>query len=189
VSIFRTLGGSWIAVPNLPSWFHYRLMASLWHPVSVCSSLHLVTRANCAQCSSSTLSRSPLTSLHLLLAHTQMMLLCCSFTSASLISMNPSNGPNLLTIWILKYIRSAEPRLWPHPVVCLRNNLWKGTLDRGCTVFPHFFQLVLSPVFPMPSLLDLFRCRFLEPLLVATACWCYFRCQAWHTRSCFLAFL
>jgi len=89
-----------------------------------------------------------------------------------------------------KYIRSSEPHwLRPHPVACPRNDLRRKTLDRGCTAPLDFFGQVLSPLYPVPSPSDLPCCRFWETLLVATACSCYFLCQAWRTWACSLAFV
>ena len=60
-------------------------------------------------------------------------------------------------------------------------------LDQSFTVCPDFFGLVLSLLFPVPILPDFPWCRFLETLLVATACSCHFLCQAWQNWACFLA--
>ena len=49
------------------------------------------------------------------------------------------------------------------------------------------FFLNLYPMPPSPP--DLPGCRFLETLLVDTACSFYFLCQAWQTWACFLAFV
>jgi len=63
------------------------------------------------------------------------------------------------------------------------------SLHQGCTVSPDLFWLVLSPLLPVPSPPDLPCCRFYKNLFVATACSCYFRCPAWQTWACFLAFV
>jgi len=72
-------------------------------------------------------------------------------------------------------------RLQPHPVDCPRNGFWRKTLDRGKTMLLDFLWMVLSPLYPMPSLSAFPCCRFLENPFVATACSCYFLCQAWQT--------
>jgi len=117
-----------------------------------------------------------------------MMLLCCSVASACFTSRNPSSLS--VDCFILKYVRSAEPHwLRLHLVACPRNDFRRKTLGQGCTMPLEFFWLVLSPVYPVPSLPALPCCIFLETLLVATACSCYFPCQAWKTWACFLAFV
>jgi len=71
------------------------------------------------------------------------------------------------------------------PVTCPGFFL-KRTLDQSCDVSPDCSCMVLSPLFPMHSPPDLLRCRFLETLLVATACSCCFLFQVWQTWACFL---
>jgi len=143
---------------------------------------------------STTDSRSPTTKLISSNSHfgaaalsALMILFCCSFTSASFASRNPSslsvdclNSKNIYGLHICIWLR-------PHLVPCPRNDVRKKLLDRGCTVSPDFFGLVLSPLFPVPSLPTLPCCRFLETLLVAIACFCYFLCQAWQTWACIFA--
>ena len=50
VSVFQTLGGSWIVIPSLPSWVHYRLTSpsfdALWACVPLQISLHVHTVPN-----------------------------------------------------------------------------------------------------------------------------------------------
>jgi len=109
----------------------------------------------------------------------------------SLIDCDPIRSPALETIYEERpWIRYAEPHwLRPHPVACPRNDLRRKTLDRGCTLPLDFFWLVLSFLYPVPSPPDLPCCRFLETLLVATACLCYFLCQAWQTWTYLSAFV
>jgi len=153
--------------------------------------VHQAFWAWCRSCKTN--PRLPTTKLICLIFHfgaaaliAPMMLLCCSFASASFTSRNPSS----LSVVCLNVFWSADPhRLRPHPVTCPRNDLRRTTLDRCCTVPLDFFWLVLSPLYPVPSLPDLPCCRFLETLLVATACSFYFLCQAWQTWACFLAFV
>ena len=66
---------------------------------------------------------------------------------------------------------------------------WKRTTYQGCSISPDFVWLVLSHLFPVPSMPDLPRCRFWEILVVAKACLCLFLSQTWQTLACFLAFV
>jgi len=117
-----------------------------------------------------------------------MVLLCCSFASASFTSRNPSSlSVDHLNSKIYTIFRASL--IATHPVACPRNDLRRKTLDRGCPVSLDFFWQVLPPQYPVPSPPALPCCRFLETLLVATACSCYFLCQAWQTWACFLAFV
>ena len=68
-----------------------------------------------------------------------------------------------------------------HPVACPRNDLRRKLWIEVVPCLLAFFWQVWSPSYPVPSSLALPCCRFLETLLVATACSCYFLCQAWHT--------
>jgi len=116
-----------------------------------------------------------------------MTLLCCSFASASFTSRNFLSlsvdclNSKMYTICRVSWLR-------PHLVACPRNDLRRQTLDRGCTVPLDFFWQVLSPLYSVPVPPALPCCRFLETLLVVTACSCYFLCQACQTWACFLSY-
>ena len=115
------------------------------------------------------------------------ILLCCSYTSAIFTSRNPLSLS--IDCWNSKSTRSIEPcRLWYCLVAWSRNGLWKGTLNSGIIVFVDFFADIF-PLSPASSSPDHPCCRFLQVLLVATACSCYFLCLAWHIWTCFLAFV
>jgi len=100
-----------------------------------------------------------------------MMLLCCSFASASFTSRN---------------IRSAHShRLRNYLAAYHRDDLRRKFLDRGCIMPLEFFW----PLYAVPSSPALPCYRFLETFLVPTVCSYYLLCQAWQTWACFLAFV
>jgi len=115
-----------------------------------------------------------------------MMLLCCSFASASFTRPLGSLSVDCLNSKIYTTCKSS---LIATPSGRLSQKRFTKTLDRGCTVPLDLFWLVLSPLHHVPSLLALPCCRFLETLLVATAYLCHFLCQAWQIWICFLDFV
>jgi len=88
-------------------------------------------------------------------------------------------------IYDLQSLIDCDPIWSPAPETIYEERPW----DRGCTVSLDFFWQVLSPLYFVPSPPALPCCRFLETLLVATACSCYFLCQAWQTWASFLVFV
>jgi len=115
----------------------------------------------------------------------------CAAHLLLLLSPRGTPHPCLSTVQILKYIRSAYPCwLRPHLVTWARNDLWRETLHRGCTVPLDFFltgivtsQMISCAFSDKSSLLQILRNSARRHSVL-----CYFLCQAWQleTWDCFL---